>query len=327
MTTLTEPALKTNEPRVPVHRYAGNPVVSIKDLPFPAECCFNSGAVRVGDEIVMALNAWDAQWIPRFRIARSRDGFHFDVETFDFASPPDEYPYKGRKEGIFDTRITELEGAYYITYNVSSGLGGRIRLVRTEDFKSFEDLGFITGIDHRNCVIFPERIEGQYVRLERPNGEGSTGGDIYLSRSPDLIHWGQTELVLQKGTRYWESCKIGPGAPPVKTKEGWLCIYHACRQHMNGIMYNAGAMLLDLENPAKVVGKLRDCLMWPTEHYELNGNVPQVIFPTAAIPDEANDELLLYYGAADSSIGRATLSLSQLIGECLRDGPCLPGQQ
>jgi predicted GH43/DUF377 family glycosyl hydrolase len=320
------PSRTTNLPRVPVTRYAGNPVISIENLPFPAECCFNSGAVRVGEEIVMALNVWDAQWIPRFLIARSRDGINFDIGSRSFAKPPEEYPYKGRKEGIFDTRITALEGWYYITYNVSSSLGGRIRLIRTQDFEHFEDLGFITGIDHRNCVIFPEKIDGSYLRLERPNGEGSTGGDIYLSRSPDLIHWGRTELVLQKGTRYWESCKLGPGAPPLKTEAGWLCIYHACRQHMNGIMYNVGAMLLDLENPAKVIGKLRDCLMWPTEYYEMQGNVPQVVFPTAAIPLPEDDQLLLYYGAADSCMCRATLSLSQLIEECLKDGPCLPGQ-
>lgn len=316
----------TNAPRVPVERYAGNPVISAADLPFAAQCCFNSGAVRVGDEIVMALNVWDAQWVPRFLIARSKDGIDFEIGSKTFAEVPDEYPYAGRKDGIFDTRITTLEGWHYITYNVSSSLGGRIRLTRTKDFEAFEDLGFITGIDHRNCVIFPEKVDGSYLRLERPNGEGKTGGDIYLSRSPDLIHWGQTELVLEKGTRYWESCKLGPGAPPVKTEAGWLCIYHACREHMNGIMYNVGAMLLDLEDPSKVIGKLRDCLMWPTEDYEMIGNVTQVVFPTAAIADVEKDELLLYYGAADTCLGRATISLSTLIKECLKDGPCLPGQ-
>ena len=309
-----------------IERSAHNPVITAKDLPFPAECCFNSGAVRVGDEIVMILNCWDAEWVPHFLVARSRDGIHFDIGCRSIASPPKEYPYAGRREGIFDTRITTLEGWHYITYNVSSGLGGRIRLIRTRDFEQFEDLGFITSIDHRNCVIFPVKFDGYYARLERPNGEGSTGGDIYLSYSPDLLYWGRTELVLQKGTRYWESCKIGPGAPPVKTEAGWLTFYHGCRQHMNGIMYTAGVMLLDLKNPGRVIGKMRACLMWPEEEYEFRGNVPQVVFPTAAVAGANEDELFVYYGAADTSICMAKASISGLVERCLADGPCLPGQ-
>ena len=310
-----------------ISRSIHNPIITAKHLPFPGECCFNSGAVWHNGEIVMVLNCWDAEWVPHFLIARSKDGLKFDIGSQTIAAPPNEYPYAGRKEGIFDTRITTLDGWHYITYNVSSGLGGRIRLIRTQDFEKFEDMGFITSIDHRNCVIFPEKINGLYARLERPNGEGTTGGDIYLSYSPDLIYWGKTELVIQKGTRYWESFKIGPGAPPIKTDAGWLIFYHGCRQHMNGIMYNAGVALLDLHNPGKVVGKMRACLMWPEEQYEFVGNVPQVVFPTAALrsADDA-DKVMVYYGAADSSICLATASISALVERCLADGPYQPGQ-
>lgn len=309
-----------------IFRSAHNPVITASNLPFPGQCCFNSGAVRVDDGIVMVLNCWDAEWVPHFLIAHSKDGIHFDIGSKSIVAPPDEYPYAGGKDGIFDTRITTIDGWHYITYNVSSGLGGRIRLIRTKDFVSFVDMGFITSIDHRNCVIFPEKIGGLYARLERPNGEGATGGDIYLSYSPDLIFWGKTELVLQKGTRYWESFKIGPGAPPVKTEAGWLVLYHGCRQHMNGIMYNAGCMLLDLKDPGKVIGKMRACLMWPTEEYEFRGNVPQVVFPTAAVSGDNPDELFVYYGAADSSICLAKTTISGLVERCLADGPCLRGK-
>ena len=145
---------------------------------------------------------------------------------------------------------------------------------------------------------------------------------IYVSYSPDLVHWGRTELVLQKGTCYWESKKIGAGAPPVKTAHGWLCLYHGCRHHMNGIMYNMGAMLLDLENPAKVIGKMRACLMEPQTDYEYRGNVPQVVFPSAVIQGNSEDELFVYYGAADTHICLATASLSALVERCLADDPC-----
>ena len=165
-----------------------------------------------------------------------------------------------------------------------------------------------------------------YGRMERPNGEGSTGGDIYISYSPDLIHWGRRKLLLEKGVRYWESCKLGPGAPPVKTEQGWLVIYHACREHMNGIMYNMGCMLLDLADPSRVIGKMRACLMWPEEDYEFLGNVPQVVFPSAALRVDDSDDLLIYYGAADSSMCLATASVTGLVERCLADGPWVPGQ-
>lgn len=315
----------THTPNPLILRHPSNPILSPGDLPFEANCCFNSGVIRAADEIVMVVSCWDAEWVPHFLVARSKDGLSFDVEPRSIVDVPDEYPYRGCKEGFFDTRITPIEDWFYVTYNVSSQLGGRIRVMRTRDFRDFEDLGFITGIDHRNCVLFPERIGGAYARLERPNGEGNIGGDIYVSYSPDLFHWGRTELVLQKGTRYWESKKIGAGAPPIKTPHGWLCLYHGCRHHMNGIMYNMGAMLLDLENPAKVVGKMRACLMEPQTDYEYRGNVPQVVFPTAVVQGNSDDELFVYYGAADTHICLATASLSALLERCLADGPCVPG--
>lgn len=301
-----------------VQRHPNNPVLTAEDIPERANCVFNSGAVVHDGQIVMLVNTWVSDWTPRFLVGRSTDGVRFTIDGRSMVEPPREYPYV-RHEGIFDTRITPLEGWYYITYNVASRLGGRIMLARTRDFASIETLDFITGPDHRNCVIFPERIGGQYVRLERPNINDA--GDIYISWSPDLIHWGRTRLLLERNTRYWESAKIGPGAPPIRTDKGWLCIYHGCRQSMNGFAYHAGAMLLDLENPARIVGKLRDCLMWPQEDYERVGNVNNVVFPTAALVHGAPDELKIYYGAADTCIGLATARVSELVEACLADGP------
>lgn len=301
-----------------VQRHATGPVLTVNDIPERANCVFNSGAVVHDGQIVMLVNTWVSDWTPRFLVGRSADGVRFTVSDRSMVLPPHEYPYV-QHEGIFDTRITPLEGWYYITYNVASRLGGRIMLARTRDFAEIETLDFITGPDHRNCVIFPERIDGQYVRLERPNINDA--GDIYISYSPDLIHWGRTRLLLERNTRYWESAKIGPGAPPIKTDKGWLCIYHGCRESMNGFAYHAGAMLLDLADPARIIGKLRDCLMWPQEDYERVGNVNNVVFPTAALVHGAPDELKIYYGAADTCIGLATASVSELVEACLADGP------
>lgn len=293
-------------------RHPANPILAGQHVAGGAACVFNSGAVRHDGRIVMLVNVWDNQWRPRFVVGRSDDGVHFDLETHTHFAPPQEYPYKPH-EGIFDTRITPIDGAYLITYNVASHLGGRIRLARTTDFESFDDLGFITAPDHRNCVIFPEKIDGMYVRLERPNVDQA--GDIYLSRSPDLIHWGQSELVLERNRRYWESAKIGPGAPPIRTEAGWLVLYHGARKGMNGYSYQAGAMLLDLHNPTRIVGKMDECLLAPETSYERVGITPNVVFPTAVVR-QGEDELLIYYGAADTSMALATASATDLVRAC-----------
>lgn len=295
-------------------RHSDNPILSPEDTLPGAACVFNSGAAVHDGDVVLLLSVWDKEWAPRFLVARSRDGVRFEVSPKNMAEPPKEYPYVPH-EGIFDTRITHLEGAYYVTYNVGSHMGGRIILARTEDFSELETLGYITGPDHRNCVIFPEKIGGDYVRLERPNVGDS--GDIYISRSPDLIHWGRTELLLARNSRYWESAKVGPSAPPVKTDKGWLVLYHGARLGMNGYIYNAGCMLLDLEDPSKIIGKLNEPILVPQETYEQVGITPNVVFPTGAILHGQPDELKIYYGAADTCMALATANVNELIDACL----------
>lgn len=316
-----EPGRKTNGAPVTgsrlLVRHAANPILPPDRFP-GATCIFNSGVAECHGRLAMLVNLWDREWTPRFLAAWSDDGVHFDIVDRDLATPPQEYPYQS-KEGIFDTRITPLEGRFYITYNVASHLGGRIMLARTDDFSELETLGFITGPDHRNCVIFPEKIGGKYVRLERPHG--TSDGDIYLSSSPDLLHWGGTKLVLEKNHRYWESAKVGPGAPPVKTSAGWLVLYHGARKGMNGYSYQAGAMLLDLRDPSRIVGKINECLLAPEAPYERVGIVPNVVFPTAAVRHGAPDELKIYYGAADTSMCLATSTVSGLVNACLEAGP------
>ena len=297
-----------------VRRCESNPILTASDVLGGATCVFNSGVIRRGDELVMVLNAWGEQWEPRFHVARSSDGVVFEVSPDICIQPPLEYPYVPH-EGIFDTRITEIEGRFYVTYNVASRLGGRIRLAVTDDFEAFEDLGFITAPDHRNCVLFPEKTGGMYARLERPNVDDA--GDIYLSYSPDLIHWGQSRLVLERNHRYWASAKVGPGAPPIRTEAGWLCIYHGARKGMNGYSYQAGAMLLDLDDPTRVVGNMAEALLSPEMDYERIGITPNVVFPTAAIQGDS-EELLIYYGAADTSMALAYTSLPCILRGCLR---------
>ncbi|NJL30490.1 MAG: glycosidase [Phycisphaerales bacterium] len=295
-------------------RHPENPIVSPTDIPGGAAAVFNSGVVHRHDRFIMLVNLWDRQWRPRFHAAFSHDGVHFQIQSQPLILPPEEYPYV-KHEGIFDTRLTWIEDWCYITYNVASRLGGRIMLARTRNFHEVETMGFITAPDHRNCVLFPRKINGMFARLERPNVDGA--GDIYLSYSPDLIHWGQTVLVLERNRRYWESAKIGPGAPPLWTEQGWLCFYHGARQGMNGYIYNGGVMLLDQNDPSRIVGKCDEPVLMPETDYERQGITPNVVFPTAAIMPEKDGQIWVYYGAADTSMALAIGDLSTLIAACL----------
>lgn len=297
-----------------LQRFEQNPVIRPEQVPGGAAAVFNCGAVRMRGQIVMLVNVWDCQWRPRFHVAHSPDGRHFEIEPKPLIVPPAEYPYVNH-EGIFDTRLTCIDEWCYITYNVASRLGGRIMLARTRDFTAVEEMGFITAPDHRNCVLFPRKINGQYARLERPNVDGA--GDIYLSYSPDLIHWGRSSLVLERNHRYWESAKVGPGAPPIWTESGWLCFYHGARLGMNGYTYSGGVMLLDRDDPARVAGKCHEPVLTPEADYERLGITPNVVFPTAAIRDPDHPaSVVVYYGAADTCMAAAIGDLDSLIAAC-----------
>ena len=314
---MTMPCIETAAAPV-LQRHPGNPILTAAALPFNATCVFNSGVTTAKDEVIMLVNAWDAEWAPRFLLARSRDGVTFEVSSENLAAPPREYPYVPH-EGAFDTRITPLEGWYYITWNVASHLGGRIMLARTRDFSTIEELGLIAGPDHRNCTLFPEKIGDYYARLERPHGESE--GDIYISFSPDLEFWGRTRLLLEKNHRYWCSAKIGPGAPPLKTSEGWLIVYHGARRGMNGYTYTVGAALLDLDDPTRVLARMNECLLAPQTSYERVGITGNVVFPTGLIRHGAPGELKLYYGAADTCMALAVINEHDLLAACYDSTP------
>ncbi len=164
--------------------------------------------------------------------------------------------------------------------------------------------------------MFPEKIGGVYYKLDRPGGGAGSGGDIWISSSPDLIHWGNFRPVLAAGYRFWNTQKIGP-TPPIKTDRGWLDMIHGVCRPAGGTYYYIGAILLDQEEPWKVIGKTNSYLMMPEEPWEQHGNCDNTIFPCGAIADYENDRIRLYYGACDQSICLATGSLSQTVEACL----------
>ena len=224
-----------------------------------------------------------------------------------------------------DPRITyfEEEETYYIMRPVNSDAGCVAFLGKTKDFITYEDIDVISLPNNRVPCLFPEKISGYYVRLDRPYAlikdphSQPQSGYIWISYSPDLIHWGQHRLLI-KPWASWNYVKIGP-TPPIKTEEGWLVIVHGVSASCSGQRYSLGAILLDLNDPSKVIGRAKSYILAPDRDYEYMGSVPNVVFACGAIADYDEDRLRVYYGVADHSICLATGSMSELVDICKKE--------
>ena len=213
----------------------------------------------------------------------------------------------------YDPRVTWLEDRYYVTW-CNGYHGPTIGVAYTHDFTTFDQLENAFLPFNRNGVLFPRRIRGRYAMLSRPSDNGHTPfGDIYYSESPDLTHWGRHRHVLGTAPWSWESTKIGAGPTPIETDEGWLLVYHGVLTSCNGFVYSMGAALLDLDEPWRVVARGADYLLSPQVPYEQVGDVPNVVFPCAALVDPTLDRLTIYYGGADTVVCMAHGHLSEVI--------------
>ena len=272
---------------------------------------FNSSVVRFGDRYAGVFRVETRAGYQTLRLAFSRDGIKFDF-TPDEILVPREEPFVTYEEARYDPRITRIDEAYYICHASENRFGCQVSVAHTRDFATFEKIAVASEPTNRNMVLFPEKIDGLYARLDRPFESGRSG-NIWISFSPDLIHWGQSECIMESRRFAWDSGKIGPGAPPLKTDAGWLVIYHGVTPRINSQIYKAGVALLDLKDPRKVIARSKEYLMAPREMYERIGDVPNVVFPTAAIASAKDDELRIYYGAADTVFCMATAKMSELI--------------
>jgi beta-1,4-mannooligosaccharide/beta-1,4-mannosyl-N-acetylglucosamine phosphorylase len=189
---------------------------------------------------------------------------------------------------------------FYVTW-CSEYHGPTIGVARTHDFVTFEQIENAFLPFNRNGVLFPRTVNGKYLMLSRPSDNGHTPfGDIYLSESPDMVHWGRHRFVMGAGGQWWQGTKIGAGPVPIETREGWLLLYHGVCNTCNGFVYAMGAALLDAENPSRVIQRTNKYMLFPTAPYETTGFVPNVCFPCAAICDAPTGRLAVYYGAADT---------------------------
>jgi predicted GH43/DUF377 family glycosyl hydrolase len=244
--------------------------------------------------------------ISHLRVARSRDGIHFDVEDAPALSPETELESFGTE----DPRITLIDGTYWINYTAVSPLGIATALASTKDFRTFERHGIIFPPNNRDVTIFPERIGGHYVALHRPMPEGIGEPAMWSATSRDMVAWGDHKFLATGRSESWDDAKIGGGAVPFRVKDGWLAVYHGVSK--SPMQYSLGALLLDANDPSVVLARSREPILAPEMAYEREGFFGGVVFTCGLVTD--GDVVRIYYGAADGVTAVADLSLAEILG-------------
>jgi len=301
-----------------IERYRHNPILTSEDVPYPVATVHNAGVTRHEGRYVMLFRSHRHNGRSILGLAESVDGFRFSPRPEPFLVPaPDGVFAEYEEYGVEDPRICSLEGEHLITYSAYSRHGVRIALARTRDFETIERVALISQADMRNVVIFPARFGGRYARLDRPHSEISPWS-IWISYSPDLIHWGDDKVVMKPVTYHWDEMKIGPGATPLRTDRGWLHIYHGVFETMDGAVYRLGAALHDLEDPGHVLGVADSWILQPEDPWELTGYVHNVVFTCGAVAED-DGTVKLYWGGADKVMCAGTARLDDLVDLCLND--------
>jgi beta-1,4-mannooligosaccharide/beta-1,4-mannosyl-N-acetylglucosamine phosphorylase len=304
-------------------RDSRNPIIGWNPSPSIARV-FNSACVPWEGGFIGVFRADHRDVYPHLHVGRSTDGLTWEFEDaeIDFR---DEDGKQYISQYSYDPRVVKIDDTYYVTWCTDFG-GPALGLARTTDFTTFTRMENICTPYNRNGVLFPRKLDGDYVLLTRPSDAGHTAfGNIFLSRSTDLIHWGRHRLVMTSGPVWWEGTKVGAGAPPIETSEGWLLFYHGVQTTCNGYVYSFGAVLLDLEQPEKVLHRTRNYLITPEKDYETTGMVPNVAFPCAALHDPKTGRLALYYGAADTYVAVAYGLIPEIVEHIKADSELIPG--
>jgi predicted GH43/DUF377 family glycosyl hydrolase len=299
-----------------------NPILTGADWPYPVHTVFNPGATRLQDGTTLLLcRVEDRRGISHLCCARSADGISNwvidDVPTL----APDPVRHPEELWGMEDPRITYIAelGEYFVAFTAFGQSGPGVAIASTKDFKTFERHGLAMHPDDKDAAFLPRLYGGQFALIHRPSND--QGAHMWLSLSPDLNNWGQHEVLLpaRRGA-WWDANKIGLGPPPIETSAGWLVMYHGVRKHASGSLYRVGLALFDLENPDICLRRSQSWIFGPEAPYEMQGDVPNVVFPCGFTVGDDDDTLHIYYGAADSSIGVAISSKRALLDWLEVDG-------
>lgn len=304
-----------------VWRSALNPIIRPGNYPGVLGV-FNSAVTPFSDGFAGVFRVETKTRYPKLHVGTSPDGLRWriDPQPISFKSDVCDRP---EHEYAYDPRVCKLDDDFVVTWCAGDS-GPTIGMAKTRDFKEFHRLENSFLPSNRNGVLFPRRIGGAYFMLSRPSDLGHTPfGDIYISQSPDLVHWGRHRLLMKSGGLehglWWQVTKIGAGPIPIETSEGWLVLYHGVMDTCNGFEYSMGAAILDLVEPWRVRYRKRNLLLAPEAEYEKNGHVDNVIFPCAALHDAESGRLAIYYGAADTTTCLAYAELGPLIDSIKSD--------
>jgi len=251
----------------------------------------------------------------RIHAGFSDDGINWNINP----EPLELLPTEGmlhHSDYQYDPRVVKIGEKWWVSW--CNGYNGpTIGLAWTKDFKTFTQVENAFLPFNRNGVLFPRKINGNYAMVSRPSDSGHTPfGDIFYSESPDMEFWGRHRHVMKPAPfeeSAWQCTKIGAGPVPIETSEGWLMFYHGVLTSCNGFVYSMGAALLDLDEPWKVISRTRPYLLSPQTQYECTGDVPNVLFPCAALADSDTGRIALYYGAADTVTGMAFCHVDEVI--------------
>lgn len=242
--------------------------------------------------------------ISHLRAARSADGINFEIDEGPAISADSEY----ETFGIEDPRISMIDGKYYIHYVAVSPFGVVTCLASTVDFENFKRHGVIFSPENKDVAIFDETVSGRYYALHRPVSPLFDRQDIWLAESPDLLTWGNHRRLFGPGTGSWDEAKVGAGAVPFRIEQGWLEVYHGVDRNNR---YCLGAVLLDGTEPWKVLARSKEPIFEPEANYECEGFFGNVVFSCGLLRED--DTLRVYYGAADTTVCYAELSLKQIV--------------
>lgn len=299
---------------MPAWRYDGNPIIPRDAIP-TSNSIFNSAVVPFEGKFAGVFRCDSLGVSMDIYAGFSDDGIHWNINSEPIVFEGEDKEIT-RREYRYDPRVCFIEDRYYITW-CNGYHGPTIGIGYTFDFKRFYQLENAFLPYNRNGVLFPRKINGRFVMLSRPSDTGHTPfGDIFCSQSPDLEYWGHHRFVM--GTcpgdaSAWQATKIGPGPCPIETDEGWLLIYHGVLNTCNGFVYRMGCAILDIDEPWKVKYRSKFYILAPDRDYERSGDVPNVVFPCAALTDAATGRIAIYYGCADTVTGLAFTTVDELV--------------
>lgn len=297
-----------------IWRYENNPVIPRNLIP-SSNSIFNSAVVPFGDGFAGVFRCDDKSRNMVIHAGFSKDGINWEInhDKIEWINEGAEQAEENFFCYAYDPRVVFIEDRYYITWCNGYKYRPTIGVGYTFDFKTFYQLENAFLPFNRNGVLFPRKIDGKYMMFSRPSDSGHTPfGDIYLSKSKDMVYWGEHRHVMGP-LKAWESTKIGAGPIPIETSEGWLVFYHGVLNSCNGFVYSFSAAIFDIDQPWKVKYRCSEYLLSPQTIYECVGDVPNVAFPCATLIDADTGRIAIYYGCADTVTGLAFCNIDEVI--------------